>query len=51
MLDPKAARDYLKDYFVHNTEGKFHANISVYWGSAEDFLREVADHLEKKSRA
>jgi hypothetical protein len=34
LLEPEAARDYLKSYFLD-------ANVSIYWDSAEDFAREL----------
>ena len=34
ILEPERARRYLESYFED-------ADISIYWGSAEDFLREV----------
>ena len=33
-LEPQRARRYLERYFQHD-------NISVYWGSAEQFIREL----------
>ncbi|PDW03665.1 CHAT domain-containing protein [Candidatus Viridilinea mediisalina] len=41
-LNPQAARQYLKDYFGPAAVQSYQANISVYWGSAEDFLRELS---------
>lgn len=37
-IDSERTRHYLEEYF----EG---ADITIYWGSAEDFLRELAAHL------
>jgi hypothetical protein len=41
-LDPIRARRYLEGYFDA-------ADITIYWGSAEDFLRELKARLEAKS--
>jgi hypothetical protein len=38
ILEPERARRYLESYF----QG---AAISIYWGSAEDFVRELAEKL------
>jgi hypothetical protein len=35
-LDPIAARSYLQRYF-----GEREIRISIYWGNAEDFAREL----------
>lgn len=35
ILEPEGARHYLEDYFQSE-------NISLFWGSAEDFVRELA---------
>lgn len=40
-LNPQAARQYLKDYFGPASAQTYQATISVYWGSAEDFIREL----------
>ena len=37
VMDPERARDYLENYFSEFTD----ADINVYWGSPEDFLREL----------
>ena len=37
LLEPERARRYLEKYFQD-------ANISIYWGSAEDFLQELQRH-------
>lgn len=38
-INPKRARDFLKDYFDD-------ASISIYWGQAADFLRELKEQME-----
>ena len=38
IIDLKRARGYLKDYFVNE-------NISIYWGSTEEFLKELSSKL------
>ncbi len=40
ILDPNRARRYLESYF----QG---ADMSIFWGSAEDFVRELAGRLEQ----
>lgn len=42
MLDPQAAREYLKSYFGPTAALNYQTNISIYWGSAEDFIYELA---------
>ena len=42
LLEPERARWYLEQYF-----GKENFNISIYWGNAEDFLRELASEWNK----
>ena len=37
IQDPLGAYDYLRDYFSKTSE------ISVYWGSAQDFIRELKE--------
>jgi hypothetical protein len=37
--EPEGARDYLKRY-CRDASGR-DANVSIYWGSAEDFAREL----------
>lgn len=44
-LNPQAARKYLKDYFGQQ------ADINVYWGSVEDFIRELRMRWEAAQRA
>jgi hypothetical protein len=41
-LNPQAAREYLKSYFGATSALNYQTNISIYWGTAEDFLRELA---------
>ncbi|MCE5334149.1 MAG: SIR2 family protein [Desulfobacteraceae bacterium] len=42
IVEPERARQYLENYFA-----KFSgANINVYWGSAEDFLKELKNHWD-----
>ncbi|MEI6777838.1 MAG: CHAT domain-containing protein [Chloroflexales bacterium] len=47
MLDPQAAREYLKNYFGPAAALNYQTNISIYWGSAEDFIRELAEHYAR----
>ena len=42
MLNPQEAREYLKTYFGPAAALNYQTNISLYWGSAEDFIRELA---------
>ena len=35
-IDPQRAKAYLEGYFGE-------ADVAIYWGSAEDFLRELAE--------
>lgn len=37
IIEPIGAREYLRRYFSQ------HENVDIYWGSAKDFLRELAD--------
>jgi hypothetical protein len=37
-IDPARTRHYLEEYFGGS-------DITIYWGSAEDFLRELAGRL------
>ncbi len=39
MIDPDSARRYLEGYFQDT-------QISIFWGSAEDFLKELLRHME-----
>ena len=43
IMDPQRARRYLQDYFRDT-------NISIYWGSATDFLQELQQYYEKESK-
>lgn len=45
QIDPQAAREYLKTYFGAASALQYQTNISIYWGSAEDFLRELAPRV------
>jgi hypothetical protein len=40
IIDPEKARKYLHDYFQR-------ADIDLYWGSVEDFLRELTDRWSR----
>jgi len=40
LIDPRRARRYLEEYFQH-------ADISIYWGSAEDFAQEFEQHWKR----
>jgi hypothetical protein len=40
ILEPERARRYLENYFAKG------ADISLYWGSAEDFLKELSQRWE-----
>ncbi len=40
ILEPDRARQYLERYFQY-------ADISLFWGSPEDFMREFAEHWAK----
>ena len=44
ILEPEGAKAYLQKYFGD-------AKISIYWGSAEDFLREMATLMDGASRS
>ena len=44
LLDPEKAREYLARYFDAT-------NISIYWGSAEDFLAELKERMEAQALA
>ena len=43
VVDPERARDYLENYFSDFAD----ADINVYWGSAEDFLKELKGHWDR----
>lgn len=47
-LNPQAAREYLKTYFGPASALQYQTNISIYWGSAEDFLRELFPRMAQK---
>lgn len=47
MLNPHAAREYLKSYFGDKAALKYRTSFSIYWGSAEDFLRELATRYDE----
>jgi hypothetical protein len=49
-LNPQAARKYLKDYLGPAAAQTYQANISVYWGSAEDFIRELSARWQAEQR-
>lgn len=40
LVDPERARKYLESYFLDT-------QISIFWGSAEDFLRELLRQMQK----
>ena len=42
-MEPEAVRRYLERYFGE-------ADISIYWGKAEDFLAELAHHHKEAGR-
>ena len=48
FLDPRAAREYLTTYFGPSSALQYQTNISIYWGSAEDFLRELYPHVARE---
>jgi hypothetical protein len=39
FLDPESARRYLETYYFNQ------ANLSVYWGTTEDFMKELSQRL------
>ncbi len=41
LIEPEGARNYLEQYFQH-------ADTSIYWGSAEDFLIELDRRASEK---
>jgi hypothetical protein len=43
ILEPERARRYLEDYFDKG------ADISLYWGSVEDFAAELLSGWQKQS--
>ena len=38
--EPERAREYLEEYFGSE-------NISIYWGSVEDFAQDLSDELNR----
>jgi hypothetical protein len=42
IQEPEAARRYFEKYFGH-------ADIAIYWGSADDFLRDLASQWAQRS--
>ena len=44
ILEPGRARRYLENYFAKG------ADISLYWGSAEDFISELNQHWDSEKR-
>ncbi|NJO85142.1 MAG: CHAT domain-containing protein, partial [Blastochloris sp.] len=51
VLDPSAVREYLKMYFGQTTILDYQTNITIYWGSAEDFLRELYQRVTRQMNA
>lgn len=50
--DPERARQYLIEYFKSDKRGSVgEPEIEVYWGSSADFLRELANQLERNKQA
>ena len=47
---PQAARQYLKDYFGPAAALNYQANISIYWGSTDDFIRELQQRWIEQQR-
>jgi hypothetical protein len=43
LLDPRRARQFLEKYFGDTTN-----RIGIYWGSAEDFLKELRDRWNQR---
>jgi len=48
-LEPALARAYLERYFGPATGLAYGTEISIYWGSAEDFIRELAMRIGEKT--
>ncbi len=44
IQDPERARHYLESYFQD-------ADVSIYWGSAEDFIRELKQQWDKEAQS
>jgi hypothetical protein len=49
-LIPQAARNYLKEYLGPVAAQTYQANISVYWGSVEDFIAELRARWEESQQ-
>jgi hypothetical protein len=45
IRDPERARSYLKEYFHKHKP----IDTSIYWGSSEDFLRELHEQLQRSN--
>jgi hypothetical protein len=43
ILEPEGARKYLESYFMEN------AKLSIFWGDADDFLKELSRHWSAPS--
>lgn len=50
-MNPQAARQYLKDYLGPAAAQSYQTTISVYWGNAEDFIRELHTRWQAISRS
>ncbi|UCH61130.1 MAG: CHAT domain-containing protein [Anaerolineales bacterium] len=44
LLEPARARRYLENYFSKG------ADISIYWGSSDDFLKELVEQIAERAR-
>ncbi|HSF83852.1 MAG TPA: CHAT domain-containing protein [Anaerolineales bacterium] len=44
ILEPERARRYLENYFSKG------ADISIYWGSSDDFLKELVEQITERAR-
>jgi len=44
LLEPERARRYLENYFSKG------ADISIYWGSSDDFLKELVGQIAERAR-
>jgi CHAT domain/SIR2-like domain len=49
LTEPEGARDYLKHY-CRDASGR-DANVSIYWGGAEDFARELQQRIQPVAAA
>ena len=47
LINPRAARKYLEDYFGSSGPEKVH----IFWGSAAEFLKELNNQLESMEEA